>query len=335
MWNRSTSRRTAKPVNRARAKLEVSRVFVKGRGGWEVICVNAKAQKRKGAEAQRNHGFSLTSVSKSATLYSRATRSSLGEETAMEKHRTYTISLVVTAFLAVSPSFSFAQIEGSGTATLPEPEGTPTTESPGGPVTMVDFDLYCQSTVPGAMDAFNMGYDASIRGDFETAKSFYQVAIDLDRNFCDAMDNLGQLLRQEGDLEGAIALYRLSIELNAENPVSRQNLGAALMLSGDNDGAIAAFEEVCRITPDNPEGFYGLGYLYLTMGNYQEAIGNVNTAAELYQEIGSELVTDAYLLLAWAHSSAGNCPEARTFLVEAGPSYATHPAYAEVLEVCP
>ena len=252
----------------------------------------------------------------------------------MTIHRTW-VSLIATALLALSPNLVFAQTEGTGSATLPEPEGTPSPESPGGPSTLVDFDLYCRSTVPEAMNAFNMGYEAAVRGDFETAKSYYQLAIDLDRNFCDAMDNLGQLLRQEGDLEGAIGLYRLSIELNAENPVSRQNLGAALMLSGDTEGAVAAFEQVCRITPDNPEGFYGLGYLYLTIGDYENAIGNVNTAVELYGQAESELITDAYLLLAWAHSSAGNCPQARIFLVEAGPSYAAHPAYAEVLETCP
>jgi len=41
----------------------------------------------------------------------------------------------------------------------------------------------------------------------------YQKAIELDANYCDAMDNLGQLLRSQGELDEAIYWYKRSINL--------------------------------------------------------------------------------------------------------------------------
>src|SRR5215470_3729661 len=79
--------------------------------------------------------------------------------------------------------------------------------------------LYCQSANPAAVEIYNQAIEAENAKAFDEAEKLYKRALDLDPNFCDAMDNLGQVYRAKGDDASAIPLYEKSARLAPTNPV--------------------------------------------------------------------------------------------------------------------
>ena len=63
--------------------------------------------------------------------------------------------------------------------------------------------VLCPTKNQTAGELYNKGLELSGKGDFESAMKAYSRAIELDANYCDAMDNLGQLLRRQGKFEEA------------------------------------------------------------------------------------------------------------------------------------
>jgi len=90
----------------------------------------------------------------------------------------------------------------------------------------------------------------------------YQKAIELDANYCDAMDNLGQLLRSQGELDEAIYWYKRSINLVPGNRAAHTDLAVAYRFQGKFDAAISEYQIVLKMNPRDPEGYYGLGTVY-------------------------------------------------------------------------
>ncbi len=89
-------------------------------------------------------------------------------------------------------------------------------------VTSVDV-LY-----PTENEQASQSYDDAViyqtQRQLEEAEGLYLKAIELDPGFCEAMDNLGQLLRSQGMVEEAISWYLRSIEILPDNRVAHQNL---------------------------------------------------------------------------------------------------------------
>ena len=55
----------------------------------------------------------------------------------------------------------------------------------------------------------------------------YKLAIDLDRKFAPAHNNLGVALKDKGDVDGAIAAFKRAIDLDRKNALAHNNLGVA------------------------------------------------------------------------------------------------------------
>ena len=119
--------------------------------------------------------------------------------------------------------------------------------------------MYCPTRNPEAQDFFRNGVQLVQQGNVEEAIKAYTRAIELDGNFCDAMDNLGQLLRRKGKIDEAIHWYKRSIELFPKNSIAHLNLAVAYSFQGKFGEAIAEHKINIGIDPENPEGYYGLG----------------------------------------------------------------------------
>jgi tetratricopeptide (TPR) repeat protein len=63
------------------------------------------------------------------------------------------------------------------------------------------------------------------KGDIESAIRSFKYAIQLEPNFPDAYNNLGNALRGSGDLDEAILCYRAALRLKPDHPHAYNNLG--------------------------------------------------------------------------------------------------------------
>jgi tetratricopeptide (TPR) repeat protein len=185
-------------------------------------------------------------------------------------------------------------------------------------------EIVCATKSDQARGAFNRAIQVMSQGKIDEAMRLYRRAIELDPRFCDAMDNLGVLLRRQGKIDEAIGFYRRSIAVNRMNPVARTDLAVALYLQGKREEAIGEYEALITLRPDDPEGYYNLAMIQLDMRHPAAAIALLEKAERLYAARKSPLITDAQFMLGVAHHDARQCEKAEPYLkkVAAEPEYA-------------
>lgn len=200
---------------------------------------------------------------------------------------------------------------------------TPTPEEPPPPEIGAEGEampLVCDTSNGEALAAYNRGNTQEENGRIQAAIVSYREAVELDPGFCDAMDNLGLMLRREGEIDEAIEWYRKSLAIAAENPVALMNLGAALKMQGDLEAAEEAYTALAEVDPENPEGHYGLGVLHLDLDSPDEAIAHLTIAKDLYHASASAWEADADYQLGIAYALADDCASALAYFEPLYPS---------------
>ena len=125
------------------------------------------------------------------------------------------------------------------------------------------YPILCPTGNEAARQSYNNGYTLENEGKPDEAIKEYQKAINLDANYCDAMDNLGRLLRQGDKLDEAIYWYKRSIGVLPGNRAAHTNLAVAYRYQGKKDAAISEYLILLKNSPRDPEGYYGMGTVYL------------------------------------------------------------------------
>lgn len=201
-------------------------------------------------------------------------------------------------------------------------------------VSLQESPILCNSEIPEAVDAYEQASSLADAGKLAEAEAAYRQAIALDPGFCDAMDNLGVMLRRQGRVEEAIELYQQSLEVLPSNELALQNLALAYSILGENDKSRAEYEKLIAIAPLNPEGYYGLGTLQAGMGQYADAIEQFKTAAELYQTSNSPYLPDALYNIGYSNFMLDDCVAATEFLEMAYPNMREDAGINYILGVC-
>jgi tetratricopeptide (TPR) repeat protein len=212
------------------------------------------------------------------------------------------------------------------TATLAQNSVTQTvvmTQSPLPQITVkvYDSEVFCSTDNEDARKAYNDALGNEDLGKFDEAEQLYRRAIEIDPNYCDAMDNLGKLLRQQGRIDEAIDWYKQSLEILPDNTVAIQNLASAYLFQGKWEEAIQEYERLTEIAPENPEGFYGLGTTYLNLQQPEKAVEFLETADTLYDKIGSPYVVDTRYYLGIANYMQKDCTKAIDYLEQVYPQF--------------
>lgn len=161
--------------------------------------------------------------------------------------------------------------------------------------------VVCPTRNEAARELYNKGLESTGKGDLESAVNEYARAIELDANYCDAMDNLGQLLRRQGKVDEAIYWYKRSVGVLPSNRSAHTNLAVAYLYQGKKDDAVSEYRILLKMNPDDPEGYYGLGTVYLAMGEPNVASEHFKKAEQLYLKLNSPLVADAHCALGITH----------------------------------
>ena len=127
----------------------------------------------------------------------------------------------------------------------------------------------------------------------EEALAAYGQAIELRKDYADAINNAGIVLQELGRAGEAIDLYRQLLERMPAHADACNNMGTALLAEGRPDEARAAFEQALTHRPDFPEAFYNLGNAWRELGDLAEAIAAYRNALRLrpdYADAFSQLV---------------------------------------------
>jgi tetratricopeptide (TPR) repeat protein len=181
-------------------------------------------------------------------------------------------------------------------------------------VRLNENDLVCPSENETAQRFYDEAGGLKANGNVTEAETLYLQAIELDPGFCDAMDNLGQLLREQNKVDEAIRWYQKSLEIVPDNPVAIQNLALAYSLQGKTENALEEYEKLTEVAPENPEGYYGLGNIYVGLDQPEKAIPYFETAEKLYIEQDSPYVADAQYNLGFSHFVLQDCQETKKYL---------------------
>ena len=112
----------------------------------------------------------------------------------------------------------------------------------------------------------------------EEAVREYQKAIDLNPDFAEAYDNLGNALGRLGRGAEAVERYQKALELDPENVKAHSNLGVALGRMGRPSEAIGHLEKALESVPDDAEVHTNLGISLAMVGRFDEAIPHLEKA---------------------------------------------------------
>lgn len=158
------------------------------------------------------------------------------------------------------------------------------------------FDKALQYAARDASSVYRlMGDSYERRGDFATAISHYQKALEsnpVDREIQDALaqchNNHGVKLRNARRWDDAINAYKRALALAPTLTIARSNLIDALLQrakhhqeTGNIDEAITSYRELAVIETGNGDAHSRLGELYLKQNAYTQAIESFQSAYEL------------------------------------------------------
>ncbi len=97
----------------------------------------------------------------------------------------------------------------------------------------------------------NFGSLLKDQGDFETARSLFQLSIQVDPTFAIGYYNLGATLKAMNQFEDAIEQYLNAIDLDPNYAEAYQNLGVVLLKIGQVSESIAAFQHAIALHEQN------------------------------------------------------------------------------------
>jgi tetratricopeptide (TPR) repeat protein len=126
-----------------------------------------------------------------------------------------------------------------------------------------------------------MGAVYMAAGRYEDAIPELEQAIQLNRRFPEAHNNLGVTLFKLKRLDQAITQYQLALSLRPEYALAHRNLGEALGASGKPAEAIAHLRRALELQPTSPEAHESLAEALQGTGKPREAIEHFTRALEL------------------------------------------------------
>jgi tetratricopeptide (TPR) repeat protein len=129
----------------------------------------------------------------------------------------------------------------------------------------------------------------------ETAKSYYQIAIELDvPNLVKlpALNNLGNLLQTQADYTGAIAVYQKVVEIAPDFAIGYYNLGIVHRHANNYLESIAAYERAIQINPEFAQAYQNLGLVLIQTAQTPRAIAAFNQAIKYHLFEGNKAIAD-------------------------------------------
>lgn len=157
--------------------------------------------------------------------------------------------------------------------------------------------LKINSNFPSAYNLLGNIY--FLKRDFQKAKRYYEMAIELDADLGDARSNLGNVYFEWNSFNKAEECYRRAVQINPNNSYWYGNLGKALIKQEKFELAIESYKKALEIGPELKDYKKILCSIYIILGErlknkrdlegayifYEKAIALDNGNASLYSKL--------------------------------------------------
>ncbi len=176
----------------------------------------------------------------------------------------------------------------------------------------------------------NLGAEALMRNDLDTAEHWLEIATRLAPDFDKAMNNHGIVLLRRGRLDGAVRVLEEGLDLHPDNVPLLTNLVRAYQLQARHDRAgelLDILEDLNRASP----------FFYVYRGDAALAAGDAVTALDYMRRAlrADSEIPEVHVGLVRVHLAAGRLAEAKHHVERALRLDATHEEarrYAALIE---
>lgn len=134
---------------------------------------------------------------------------------------------------------------------------------------------------PTGEDIKNRGNAFFAEGKLDAAADCYRQALELERDYAEAHNNLAHIYLQQGRDEEAESHLARAIELKPGLANAHFNLGKLFQKTGRTERALAAYDEALALSPNHPGMQFQLGEAFFSLGKIDEAISCLRLAIRL------------------------------------------------------
>lgn len=174
-----------------------------------------------------------------------------------------------------------------------------------------------EHALAGAEDAKARGNEHLAKGELDEAAACYREAVKRNRDFAEAYNNLGYVLKEQQRFAEAGAMLDTALRLKPDLGPACLNKGVVAHALGQQDVAVAAFRLAAQLMPGNAECRWRLGDLLMETGESEDAIACYRAALDIEPRLPDTLAN-----LGSAYYKLGRWPDAER-------------CYAMALEIVP
>jgi tetratricopeptide (TPR) repeat protein len=128
---------------------------------------------------------------------------------------------------------------------------------------------------------FDRGNEQYFSGDFVSAISSYDQALQIKSNHYEAWKNRGSTLGYSGQYELAIASFDQALKIKPDDHEAWNYRGAALDCLSQYESAITSYDQALKIDPDYYQAWTNRGNALIALGQYEAAITSYNHALQI------------------------------------------------------
>ncbi len=118
---------------------------------------------------------------------------------------------------------------------------------------------------------FNRGIAYKVKGEIDKAAAEYERALEVTPKYAEALNNLGNIRKDQKQYDEAIRCLELSIEVFPDNPNTYNNLGTVFAMKGNFNKAAVYFTKAVRLQPSYIDARQNLGLAYQQQGRLDVA----------------------------------------------------------------
>jgi len=131
----------------------------------------------------------------------------------------------------------------------------------------------------------NKGKQFEQKGDLIEALKYYQLALEVDPAYIEAVFNSGVVYFTQGKSAKAASQFRQAIQLDGNFGPAHKALALLLVRGGNFEQAAVEFEHALRINPDDAEAHFNYGTAFLNHRRFDAAEVHLKRAVELNPEL--------------------------------------------------
>ncbi|MEJ5118759.1 tetratricopeptide repeat protein [Gluconobacter cerinus] len=162
-------------------------------------------------------------------------------------------------------------------------------------------------------------------GEFSESVSFYRMAIDMDPNYSEYHNEIGNIYSALEDFSKAIESYERAILLSAPYPEVHFNLAICLLRAGSFDDAVTHFERSLELDPAQPAALFMIGEALHSKGDTSGATEYYSRASRANGELRKPALLNCVSIL----KDEGKVMQAMQLLSEYDENFPGDPEVAE------